>query len=876
MYQMMNYLKRPIKPSWLNTSRRSRKSTENLVVSCKDLFRIQMKKENSRDYLRTWPKSPRKTRASAKASMKLSNSIGNIDLVLKKTGERNSHKKLLKPSLVLKSSIFKISLVTMKSNFFSFIIPHIHFRSLKNLLAGQLQKTHEEALRSKKKSATKSITKKELQGIIRVIKRKGHIIKKKLHQVLEDKLLESMEEDTTMQTEDFSQRFITRLESYLLSINESERNAYYYLLDDDMISKLSPTMSEKGKIIKKKIERELENSEEINENSTLMEINIIHHQDVIVEEDEDGVDAKPTEEIFNSMLNTTAEDETKATYAQESRSLAHMDYASDEEENTNNGPNAQQLISQSTNQRDRDDYVSDNEEEEGERNGITKPQSREVEVENQTELENLQPANVNANATSENESDSGSEIEQDEENNQNYDDISFCTNSDDSSIDYERCVEIKGIEENLWMKLYDEDIADTKILDDLCQVLVVIPDENIPDILAFFSNNFNYELHTDKKNTYIHFHYRKLEALMIDPVNEAKFLHCFTVVINYFHLTTIAPKENSAGSSEIHSCFLINLMQFLHYYIRANPDGIFKYTPDHLKQYNPCLKSLFINNEIWNQISKFTNLSLLSRLFTLFNLQIFEKNDLFAEKLMNIICHIFKVSNQKKRKVTLNNFELEQLYRVFGSRRCMESTIFRQRLGKTLRNLGNLPSHVQIFQTVEKRVFQERISVLLDILNKKYETIQSICQHDVNDSFTMHSEDFRTITRTLVCPELEHFLEILRCFDGHINASSDQVGIIEFAQHLIEYGEVRKIVTTCSQTLMLLKGLYDEKNDFSSCINSIATYIWCLLYIHNLIREARMHEGLKIRSLKSLTRQSSIEPVLLNIKAILFNPKSHR
>jgi len=747
------------------------------------------------------------------------------------------------------------------------------FFSFKKSLSQKLESAHQSVSKSKKKSTTKQVSKKEIKSIIRILQRKGHKIKKKLHDMLEDKLLNSIESDGFLSLGPNQINSEVRLERFLMSISEPERSAFYYFLEDEILEKLPQNICEKAKAIKKLVSKELDYLSDYgaeDNNQLFSPPNIrqeIHEEDV-----------RPAEEMFtvvpsNTEENTKASSEFPTTHTQ-------GDYASDEEEKIDRRENSNNSLP-NNHRRDNNmngDYASDEEDgilsSQDVRGQRIEERKEEIahgvwvveEAKQNGEGNGISYIEINLGARRDHQQNrpqnnhSGSERSYDTESEEAFDqDLSFCTDSDASETDYERYMQNQEKIEALWTTLYQEDIAESHVLDTFCDVIFPIPDEYISKVLFFFLRKNYDNLHTERKIDMMKNHYKKLEMLMINPLNEAKFLQCFTIAINFVSSLNDLP-ESMKNSTHNETSFIINMIQFLHYYARINIDGFFKYTPEYLQQYNPLLSFIVNENELPKAL-KLTEETLLTRLFALFKSKVVHKNTSVAEKLMNLICYLTKIVHRKNLIISLNKLELDQLYRSLKSRHT-KSIIFRRRLGTVLINLGHLPNHAQVVENVEKRVLLDKIPALIEIVNKIYQSIQALCS---KESFTIFSEeDYHKVMRTLHCFELEQFLEILKCFDSHLIHSSDQKGIIDLAQQLMEYGDVKKVISTCSQILILLKKLYDNNNlNFANYVNQIAIYIWCLLYMYNMIREAKSHEGLKIRSIKSLTRQSSVDAVTI-------------
>src|SRR5687768_14546810 len=112
--------------------------------------------------------------------------------------------------------------------------------------------SQEELNRSKRKRrhAERSVTKKQVQKIITLIKRKGYKIKKRLNELLEGSLFKSYNIQSnllgglnyTQEKKDFP----SRLEEYLNNMSEIEQNVCYYFMDDETFERLPKNIREKG------------------------------------------------------------------------------------------------------------------------------------------------------------------------------------------------------------------------------------------------------------------------------------------------------------------------------------------------------------------------------------------------------------------------------------------------------------------------------------------------------------------------------------------------------------------------------------------------------------------------------------------------------
>ena len=806
----------------------------------------------------------------------------------KKTGGSGFQGKLLIHSLI-DQCLKLINQTSSKSMFYDLLVTNCY--RLNKKLSRNLYKTHDHINKSKQKGTVRP-HKKHIQKIVQLVQNKGPTIKKELQEVLEERLLKSVEGDDYIYNEsklrEFEKDSYPGLERYMRSISEEERGAVYYLLDSDVLQTLPKAFCEKGKQIKKLVERKMSSSLTFDEDEFFVTGRVQRFNTTSIMGDEENREAE--EEIFKCVQRQVTEDDTKDTMVRNVLVERTNDFASDEEDEIDQNTKhflrmgSRELRRELTGDHDNDnDFDTDNENEEPlvfksdytnenapehrrqgrlrrasrlEPNESGQGEARDKDSEDSVSegIDRQEASEVESGGEDENEG------QEDEEDNIELDNLSFCTNSDTEEFDYETLLKVQNNDKSLWNRLYSEDIAESHVLDNFHEVIMTLPDEYISDVLAFFFNEVCYNLHSEKRTTYIHNHYRKLETLMINPANEARFLHCFTIVMNCTPNHIKLLNTNAKMSLQNYNSFMVNLVQFLNYYARENPSGFFKYKCHDLKQYDSLLNSM-IDEEVLTIFSDIDDYTLISRIFSLLNLDIVSKNSLLAEKVMNLLCYLVKTAQNENFVIDIGIIEIDQLRRALASPHCTYSYVFRTRLGKVLRLLGHLPNHTQIFQGVEKRVFQQKIIYVIDNLAKKYETIRSIYSKEAEISPTKASSaDFQKVIRTLHCPELDHFLEVLKCLDSHIRFSSNRMAIIEFTQEFMEYIEVRKVVSASSQILILLKKFYDSNNgNFSNCISSVSTYVWCLIYIYNLIRETKDHQTLKIRGLKSLEGQNSVD-----------------
>ena len=802
------------------------------------------------------------------------------------------------------------------------------FFRFKGKLSQKLQNNAKSA--PNRKITKKPIKKQELAEVVSLIRRKGGKIKSRLHAFLEKSVLKSTRHvDWTLQTiqDIYKPTQIKELETFLNAQKPIEKIAMFYFMDDNTFEKLSPVLKEKGRMIKKLIERDLKQvfheEDEIEEvidsdeerqrdilnildspepaSAMKLETNVNVMNGVMksykkfleeVKEEDDEVIEKIEEEDIkfakkspNKGIQFIQINGKKSVNSAKKSSGKGGDYISDEEI---------ELVESLSRGEKEGDYLTGDDKEKEEKESNESSDEEEKEKENQDlrdkiilqdiiitgedgeisgDRVEIIEEEINLSEDSEYEDDEPlEELEgegQDEEEGHDFEGLSFCTNSDISEIFYDEYSDYKANEEAVMEKVYTHYLADHNILENYHNVIISLNEESVKDILIFFVSDHYYDFRypTVELNNNVETYYRQLELLMINPFNQIKLLNAMTFAINcpyeYSSLPTLTEKT--------YLNFILNILQFLHFYARSNPQSFFKDDFKDNEQYSFSLKNL-IKDDFLQQSSHLMELSFISRIMALYSLKEIEGNEFLARKIINLLCYIARVSSEKNILIKLESFELGQLSLITSSKHCFHCSSFRKRVGKLLKFLGKVPEYKEVFLNIEKKIIQDDSQELLSSLTDKYEQINEIYRRIPTEEKLFSFEEVNELNNILQCPHLELYCEILKSIDDHLASNTNTMLVINFMEKLKDSGYLNKMISIICQILIMMKKIRELNDlDFPVVVPSIESYIFTLVYMYYLLRQAKDYGDKKLKTLKSMGQKNSVELVRLSTYRLFNN-----
>jgi len=710
---------------------------------------------------------------------------------------------------------------------------------------------------------------------------------------------------------------ILELAVFLKYQPKDERHVMFYLMDDVTFEKLPPAIKEKGKAIKKLVEKEMKNQlnfdedeleEEPNEEEELRHRTILRILDspATIQRTIGSADFIPNttdlspQAINNHVVPNNIPEKPKKIEIEDpprppsrrggrrggrrrGSSAGRRGKNTPRNKRNNDADYITDEETEETNHEDRKAAAAARDEDYGSERGDEDPNPAEMEMQKELlkdlmnsfkRLEEGRTTGNNTDEEDERESDEGEseaddavpfeELEdepEEEEDGHDFDGLSFCTNSDVSEVFYEEYADFKANEEMVMERIYANHLSEYNILDNFHSVIITLDQEAITNVISFFASEHYYDFRypTVELNNNVETYYRQLELLMINPGNQVKVLHTLSFAIS-------APLESlniPTLSQHNHLNFAMNILQFLHFYVRANPQSFFISDTDDLQEYNSYIDVITVPN-LSKEVLALKEMNLVTRLLTLFSKKCTENHELLARKIVNLLCFLAKVSCDRKYMLTLGDYELNLLKQILLSRHCLESPVFRKRVGKLFRHLGRVAEYKDVFLYIEKKVVQDESQELISLLTDKYDQINQYYKKNLGGVKSLSFEDVKNINNILLCPKLELYQEILRCLDDHLAANINTMLIINFIEKMKESGQINKMISMICQILIIMKKIKElNQVDFPMVIPSVEAYIFSLAYMYYLLRQAKNLGDVKLKSLKSLTTKNSIQLVTL-------------
>ena len=448
-----------------------------------------------------------------------------------------------------------------------------------------------------------------------------------------------------------------------------------------------------------------------------------------------------------------------------------------------------------------------------------------------------------------------------------YETLSFCSNSDIAEHEYTNHEEHKTNEHDILNTFYDKDLVQyltPHIFDELSNVIMIIPDQSFPDILGFFATENCFDVsYPGFPNVCVYF--RQLEALMVNSVNQGKLLHFFTVIIN----CNFQDLNFAQFDTNNFLFFMVNVLKFLQYYARTNPTCFFEYSPQILSQYNLDLQMFLKPNFPLEKLTKITKSPLFNRILTACPKELYRRDGLLREKVVNVAAYLAKVAFKEGYNVELNEEEIDKINEFIRSKHCWKSFPFQRRLGKLLSYLGTICKSHNIIALVESEFIKDRLPPLVDFLTKSWESVlnKSIDELNMmdegscdesgskNNMIAQSLRPLRAAIATFYNPELERFYGILKYLDyrpgGKLGEENNGNGLY-LDQKIIK--DVDKFLTIIFNSLIKFRDLLNNNMSwFFTLLSVIQPYLFSVIHLFRDQEDPlRMEEITKLKEIFNL------------------------
>jgi len=419
--------------------------------------------------------------------------------------------------------------------------------------------------------------------------------------------------------------------------------------------------------------------------------------------------------------------------------------------------------------------------------------------------------------------------------------MSLCSNSDVDEAEYTKYEEQRIQQQEILGGFYEKNLVPSlgsHTFEDFYKVIIAIPDKSLMDILTFFVNescfDVSYPFIPDVRQFF-----HQLEFLMINPYNQARLLHVLTIVINcksqYLTIPNLEPMN--------FSIFLLNILKFLQFYVRKNPESFFDYKPEDLLPFNSSLKSCLQPGFDLGILDSILKSSLTSRILRSCPKEFYRKDGLLREKVVNCVACIAKRAHKSHKMLQLTEEDAKEINRLIRAEHCWKSAPFRRRLGKLLRYISKIPGSRDMVFSIEREFVKEKLPYLAQTLTQKWQTGLYFM---FSESEVVDNEQLQSIQGKLIkclgplhdalsvfyCPELERLCGIFKSLNHSTTMKSEAIEGVSALVKVEKMEGANTLLTMVCKLLTHFKGLLKKDTQYFSVLSSIVEpYVYCLIHI---------------------------------------------
>jgi len=472
-----------------------------------------------------------------------------------------------------------------------------------------------------------------------------------------------------------------------------------------------------------------------------------------------------------------------------------------------------------------------------------------------------------------------------------YDDsMSFCSDSSEDEMEYLRYEQRKEDEAEELCEFYNKKISASEVFDDFSMAIVRIPETSFVDILGFFVSDSRFD-RSHPLYLEVCLYFKHLELLMINPANKIKLLQVLSVVINCDVDRVDVPGLNR----ENYPIFIANILKFLQYYTRSNPDVL----EIHFERYRSegflMMLRKVIKSGDKGRVSVVENLlqtSLASRIISCCRQVPYldeeeNKNShhgLFWQGYINAGAHIIKLIKGKKIQFNLDQSVINVLGNLFRSKYGLKFAHFRRKLGHIIHYIKSVTINKEELVSIKKDILNDYLVPFAQSLQAKSQQQQHMILIERDNEPFKHlklTDSLVHLVRILYCPGLEGLSDTLKYFAVHHNVRNQApnnsvkeawkaiMSILVNLNSLIE-GQIRSFRVFSSviqHYIYCLIGLSSDLKDCFSVVDEVSKLQELLNFIfefnqQSICQDHALLESLSKSPLKSLIHFEVKEKIL--------------